>query len=150
MNGVININGKDINIEFDPSDKLLELLRELGYASVRRGCETLSCSVCTILIDDVPVNSCAVYVAKAIGKKITTVEGVPEEAKKVADAMATVGVDQCGYCAPGFVMTVLGIKKQIPNPNKENILKYLRGNLCRCSGYEGQYRAIKLYLGLED
>ncbi len=150
MNGVININGKDVNVEYDPSDKLLELLRDLGYASVRRGCETLSCSVCTILVDDVPMNSCAVYVGKAVGRKVTTVEGVPEEATKVAECMANVGVDQCGYCAPGFVMTVLGIKKQIKDPTEEKIIKYLRGNLCRCSGYEGQHRAIQMYLGMED
>ena len=147
--GIININGEDISVEFEADDKLLELLRKLGYASVRRGCETLSCSMCTILLDDVPVNSCAVHVAKAVGRKVTTVEGVPEEAKKVAQAMAEVGVDQCGYCAPGFVMTVLGIKKQIKDPTEEKIVKYLRGHLCRCSGYVSQLRAIKRYLGME-
>lgn len=149
MNGTININGKDVNIEYNPNDKLLDLLRELGYASVRRGCETLSCSICTIHLDDVPVNSCALYVAKCIGKRVTTVEGAGDEARKVAECMAEVGVDQCGYCAPGFVMTVLGIKKQIPEPTEEKIVKYLRGHLCRCSGYESQLRAMKRYLGLE-
>ncbi|KMT22163.1 (2Fe-2S)-binding protein [Clostridium cylindrosporum] len=151
MTGTININGKDVVVEYEADDKLLELLRKLGYASVRRGCETLSCSVCTILVNDVPVNSCAVHVARVVGggQKVTTVEGVPEEAKKVAEAMAEVGVDQCGYCAPGFVMTVLGIEKQIENPTDEKIVKYLRGNLCRCSGYVSQLRAIKKYLGME-
>ncbi|MEG0370905.1 MAG: 2Fe-2S iron-sulfur cluster-binding protein [Clostridium sp.] len=149
MRGIININGRDYNIEYLADDKLLDLLRKLGFSSVRKGCETVSCSVCTILIDNKPVNSCAVYVARVVGKKVTTVEGVEAEARKIAEFISGEGVDQCGYCAPGFVMTLLGLKNEIKEPTEDKILEYFRGNLCRCSGYEGQLRAIKKYLEVE-
>ncbi|MEG2338138.1 MAG: 2Fe-2S iron-sulfur cluster-binding protein [Clostridium sp.] len=146
MRGILNINGIEYEVDYSYEDKLLETLRRLGLKSVRKGCETLSCSVCTVLVDKKPINSCSMFVSRVIGCEITTVEGVPAEAEKISRLMSSEGVDQCGYCAPGFVMTLIGLKYQVKDPTDEKILDYFRGNLCRCSGYERQLKAIKNYL----
>lgn len=146
MKAVININGRDRELSFEPHENLLEVLRRYGYSSIRKGCDTTSCSVCTILIDDKPIHSCSYLAARAEGHKITTVEGVEEEAEKIANLLIDEGVDQCGYCSPGFVMTLMGLKNELKNPTDEEILDYFMGNLCRCTGYVGQLTAIKKYL----
>lgn len=146
MKAVININGHDRELNFEPHEYILDVLRRYGYSSVRRGCDTTSCSVCTILVDDKPVHSCSYFAARAEGRKVTTVEGVKEEAEKIAKLLIDEGVDQCGYCSPGFVMTLMGLKNELKNPTDEEILDYFMGNLCRCTGYVGQLTAIKKYL----
>lgn len=146
MKAVININGQDRELSFEPHENLLEVLRRYGYSSIRKGCDTTSCSVCTILVDDKPVHSCSYLAARAERHKVTTVEGVKEEAEKIAKLLIEEGVDQCGYCSPGFVMTLMGLKNELKNPTDEEILDYFMGNLCRCTGYVGQLTAIKKYL----
>lgn len=145
MKGIININGIDKEVTFEPSEHLLDLLRRYGFSSVRRGCETTSCSVCTVLMDDKPVHSCSIFAARAEGHRITTVEGVQEEAKKIGEIMINSGIDQCGYCSPGFVITLVGMKNELKNPTDEEIKDYFMGNLCRCTGYVGQLKAIRRY-----
>lgn len=149
MQVVLNINGQEKIVFIQPNEYILDVLRRLGYMSVRKGCETTSCSVCTVLMDGKPIHSCAVFAAKCEGHKILTVEGVPEEAKKAADAIVDEGVDQCGYCSPGFIMTLIGMKNELKNPTDDEIKKYFMGNLCRCTGYVGQLRAVKKYLEVE-
>lgn len=146
MKITVNINGQDRELSFEPHETLLEVLRRYGYSSIRKGCDTTSCSVCTILVDDKPVHSCSYLAARAEGHKVTTVEGVKDEAEKIAKFLIEEGVDQCGYCSPGFVMTLMGLKNELKNPTDEEILDYFMGNLCRCSGYVGQLTAIKKYL----
>jgi len=80
---------------------------------------------------------------------VTTIQGLAGEAKKFAQFLTAEGADQCGFCAPGFALTVLSMKKELHDPNEAEIRHYLAGNLCRCSGYEGQIRAIKKYLEAE-
>lgn len=142
----LNINNLNREIEIDPDQMLLDVLRKLGFLSVRKGCDTGSCGVCTVLMDDKPIPSCSVYAAKAEGHKITTIEGVLNEAKEIGEFLTDEGVVQCGYCSPGFVLTVLAMKKEFENPTEEDIKHYLVGNLCRCTGYVGHLRAIKKYL----
>jgi len=149
MKAIVNINNQDRELIFEPHEYLLDVLRRYGFLSVRRGCDTTSCSVCTILVDGKPVHSCSYLAARAEGHKITTVEGVEEEARKIAKLLMDEGVDQCGYCSPGFVMTLIGLKNENENPSDEEILDYFMGNLCRCSGYVGQLTAIKKYLGVK-
>lgn len=146
MKITVNINGQDRELSFEPHENLLEVLRRYGYSSIRKGCDTTSCSICTILVDDKPVHSCSYLAARAEGHKVTTVEGVKEEAEKIAELLIEEGVDQCGYCSPGFVMTLMGLKNELENPTDEEILDYFMGNLCRCTGYVGQLTAIKKYL----
>lgn len=145
----VKVNGEVKEFEIEAHEFLTEVLRRYGYLSVKRGCETGSCGVCTILMDGSPVPSCVLLAAKADGHELTTVEGVQEEATKIAEILTSEGVDQCGFCSPGFVLTVLGLKNELSNPTDEEIKHYLSGNLCRCTGYVGQLRAVKKYLGVE-
>ena len=146
MTITIYINGKREILECQPRDMLTEVLRKAGYVEVKKGCDTASCGACTVLIEDKPVLSCSYLAVRADGKRITTIQGVAEEAKKFAQFLTAEGADQCGFCAPGFALTVLSMKKELRNPSEAEIRHYLSGNLCRCSGYEGQIRAIKKYL----
>ena len=144
------LNGKEISDEISPDMPLLEYVRTKGCYSVKRGCETSNCGLCTVWMDEKPVLSCSVPAARAAGHKITTLEGVQEEAAEFSDYLANEGADQCGYCSPGLIMNVLALKREIPNPTMEQIKEYLSGNLCRCTGYQGQYRALAKYFGVEE
>lgn len=146
MKITLTINNKKVTLDARPDEFLLDTLRGKGYLSLQRGCDTSSCGLCAIWIDDKVVLSCTYLTVRAAGRHITTLEGVREEARGFTDFLADEGADQCGYCAPGFVMTVLAMKKELNNPNEEEIYHYLNGNLCRCTGYKGQIRAIKRYL----
>ena len=139
------INEKPYKIDVTPSDFLIDALRRLGFYSVKRGCETSACGLCTVLVNDKTVLSCSVLTASIHGKRVVTLEGLQEEAKIFGDFLANEGSEQCGYCSPGFIMNVLAMEKELENPSDDEIKKYLVGNLCRCTGYMGQLRAIKKY-----
>ena len=102
------------------------------------------------MVDGKTVLSCAYPVARANGKIIKTLEGVREEALEFGGFMADEGAEQCGFCSPGFIMNVLAMVGQIKNPSDNEILEFLSGNMCRCSGYESQLRAIRKYLAFKD
>lgn len=146
MQFTITINGKPTSCEAAPETPLLETLRSLGIHSVRSGCESANCGICTVWLDEKPVLSCSVPTARAAGHCVTTVEGLGEEAAAVADALAAQGADQCGYCAPGLIMSILAMKRELSSPTDEEIIHYLNGNLCRCSGYRSQLQAIRSLL----
>ena len=146
MQYTITINGKETRCDAAPEAPLLETLRGLGLYSDRSGCESANCGVCTVWLDEKPVLSCSVPTARAAGHRVTTVEGVKDEAAGLVDWLAAEGADQCGYCAPGLVMSVLAMKRELTQYDDAAILHYLNGNLCRCSGYESQLRAIRGYL----
>lgn len=150
MKAIININNIEREVTFEPHEYLLEVLRRYNYMSLRRGCDTNSCSVCTILLDGRPVHSCSFFAARVGNHKITTVEGVEEEAKRIGELLINEGIDQCGYCSPGFVMTLIGLKNELKNPSDQEIIDYFMGNLCRCTGYVGQLTAIKSYLEVSN
>jgi carbon-monoxide dehydrogenase small subunit len=103
-----------------------------------------------VWVDGKPVLSCTTLAVRANGKKVTTLEGVPEEAAEFAAYLAKEGADQCGFCSPGFIMNVLALKREIENPTPQQIKEYLSGNLCRCTGYQSQYRALMKYFGVEE
>ncbi|MCT4595900.1 MAG: 2Fe-2S iron-sulfur cluster-binding protein [Anaeromicrobium sp.] len=140
----INNEDKILNIKYD--EFLSEVLRRYGYLSVKKGCDTGSCGLCTIWLDKKPVLSCSTLAMKADGKNITTIEGVEQEATEFAEFLVNEGAEQCGFCSPGFIMTVLAMKRELKNPTKDHIVHYLTGNLCRCTGYVGQLRAIMKYM----
>lgn len=146
MNITLTINKKKVTVNVKPDEFLLDTLRGLGYLSVQRGCDTSSCGLCALWVNGEIVLSCTYLAVRAEGKEVTTLEGLEKEAKAFADFIANEGADQCGYCAPGFIMTVLAMEKELNDPSEEEIYHYLNGNLCRCSGYKGQIRAIKKYL----
>lgn len=146
MNVDLIINNRKINVDIRPDEFLLETLRRLGFLSVQSGCDTSSCGLCALWVDEKIVLSCTYLTIRAIGKNITTLEGVRDEAQEFTDFLAAEGADQCGFCAPGLIMTVLAMRKELKNPSEEEIYDYLNGNLCRCTGYKGQIRAVKNYL----
>lgn len=140
------LNGKKTTAEAADGTMLLLLLRRLGCYSVKCGCETTNCGLCTVWIDGVPSLSCSVLAARVEGKQVTTLEGLQEEAEEFAAFLAAEGAEQCGFCSPGFVMNVLAMVRELSDPTEEEIKEYLAGNLCRCTGYMGQLRAIKKYM----
>ena len=140
------INGRATTLDFSPGEFLAETLRRYGYLSVRQGCDTGSCGLCTVWLDGRPVLSCCTLTARTGNREITTIEGVAEEAGTFARYLVAEGAEQCGFCAPGLTMTVLALKRELIDPDEEAINRYLAGNLCRCSGYQGQLRAIKHFL----
>lgn len=140
------LNGKKTTAEAADGTMLLPLLRNLGCYSVKCGCETTNCGLCTVWIDGVPSLSCSVLAARVEGKQVTTLEGLQEEAEEFAAFLAAEGAEQCGFCSPGFVMNVLAMVRELSDPTEEEIKEYLAGNLCRCTGYMGQLRAIKKYM----
>lgn len=143
------INGKIVILSFAAGEFLAETLRRYGYLSVKEGCDTGSCGLCTVWLDGSPILSCATLTARMEGREITTIEALADEAEEFAGFLVAQGAEQCGFCAPGFAMTVLAMKRELTNPTVESINHYLAGNLCRCSGYKGQMRAIVKYMGVE-
>ena len=150
MKITLTLNGKRIEAEIAPDMMLLDFVRSQGMKSVKSGCDTGNCGLCTLWLDGKPVLSCSTLAARADGKKVTTLEGVQEEAKEFSDFLAGEGADQCGFCSPGFIMTVLALKKENPHPTAEEMKEYLSGNLCRCTGYQSQYRALVKYFGIKE
>ena len=146
----INLNGKDICRNIEPDMLLIDFVRSLGCVSVKRGCDTSNCGLCTVFVDEQPVLSCSVLAVRANGHKVVTLEGLQEEASEFAAFIADQGAEQCGFCNPGFMMNTIALLKENPHPSDEEILAYLGGNLCRCSGYEGQLRGIKAYLSFQE
>ena len=112
--------------------------------------ESSNCGLCTVFVDDKPVLSCSVLAARVSGRKVTTLEGLQEEAADFGAFIADQGAEQCGFCNPGLMMNAIAMFRENPHPTEEEILSYLSGNLCRCSGYEGQLRGIQSYLAFKD
>jgi len=142
----ITLNGKPIHDLIEADTLLLDFVRKHGCYSVKRGCETANCGLCTVLMDGKPVLSCSMLAARADGHKITTLEGLQEEAADFVGFIADQGAEQCGFCNPGFVMNTIALLRENPDPTDDEIRAWLSGNLCRCSGYEGQLRGIRSYL----
>ena len=144
------LNGKNIATVVEADSLLLDALRSLGCASVKRGCESSNCGLCPVFVDDKPVLSCSVLAARVAGRKVTTLEGLQDEAADFGAFIADQGAEQCGFCNPGLMMNAIAMFRENPHPTEEEILSYLSGNLCRCSGYEGQLRGIQSYLAFKD
>lgn len=142
----LELNGKKVTAEIEADMLLLDFVRTQGCYSVKRGCETANCGLCTVFLDDKPVLSCSTLAARANGRKVTTLEGLQEEAAEFGAFIADQGAEQCGFCNPGFIMNALALFRENPYPDEEEIKEYLAGNLCRCSGYEGQLRGILAFL----
>ncbi len=145
-----NLNGKQVKTHIEADSLLIDVVRELGCFSVKRGCETSNCGLCTVFVNDKPVLSCSVLAARVEGQKVTTLEGLQEEAADFGAFLADQGAEQCGFCNPGLMMNAIAMFRENPHPSEEEILSYLAGNLCRCSGYEGQLRSIQAYLSFKD
>ena len=142
----LKLNGKAIAASVEADTVLLDFLREKGCLSVKRGCDTSNCGLCTVLMDGKPILSCSTLAVRADGHEIHTLEGLQAEAADFVGFIADQGADQCGFCNPGFVMNTIALLRENPDPTDDEIRAFLAGNLCRCSGYDGQLRGIRNYL----
>jgi aerobic-type carbon monoxide dehydrogenase small subunit (CoxS/CutS family) len=135
-----HLNGKAVDVAAPPMKRLLDVLREeCGLTGTKEGCGEGECGACTVLVDGEPVNSCLVPFAQARRAKVTTIEGL-EGKHPLQDAFITEGGAQCGICTPGMILAAAALPK---TASLEEIRTGLAGNLCRCTGYEGIYRAIR-------
>lgn len=146
----VTLNGRKLKQEITADTLLIDFVRDNGCLSVKRGCDTSNCGLCTVFVDDKPVLSCSMLAARVEGKKVTTLEGLQTEAHEFGMFIAKQGAEQCGFCNPGFIMNAIALFRENPNPDDEEIKEYLAGNLCRCSGYEGQLRGIKAFLAYKQ
>ena len=142
----LKLNGKAVTASVEADTVLLDFLREKGCLSVKRGCDSSNCGLCTVLMDGKPVLSCSTLAVRADGREIYTLEGLQAEAADFVGFIADQGADQCGFCNPGFVMNTIALLRENPDPTDDEIRAFLAGNLCRCSGYDGQLRGIRTYL----
>jgi aerobic-type carbon monoxide dehydrogenase small subunit (CoxS/CutS family) len=148
----LRVNGRKREVAIEPSQLLLDTLRqELQLTGSKRGCDDSSCGACTVLVDGTPMLSCTIITASVSADEeghapeITTVEGVAEHGAMAAiqKAYGDWGGAQCGYCTPGFIMTVKALLDRNREPSDEEVRNALSGNLCRCTGYTQMYQAIK-------
>ena len=152
----LKVNGRRHELAIEPSKLLLDTLREdLGMTGSKRGCDDSSCGACTILVDGTPMLSCTMLAAAYqcdSGNEITTVEGVAEHGALAAiqKAYGDWGGSQCGYCTPGFMMTVKSLLDNNPEPTEEEVKRALSSNLCRCTGYTQMYEAIRAAIKAEQ
>ena len=142
----LKLNGRQLTRSVEPDRVLLDFLRGEGCFSVKCGCDTSNCGLCTVLMDGKPILSCSMLAVRADGHAIDTLEGLQEEAADFVGFIADQGADQCGFCNPGFVMNPIALLRENPDPTDDEIRAFLAGNLCRCSGYDGQLRGIRNYL----
>lgn len=142
----LKINGRSEKLQVEDADTLLEVLRDqLQLWSVREGCGVGACGTCTVLLDGRPVSSCLLLAARVEGRDIVTVEGLSQQGKLhyIQEAFVEQRALQCGYCTPGFVLSVKALLEEYSEPTDEEIREYLAGNLCRCAGYAEILRAVR-------
>jgi carbon-monoxide dehydrogenase small subunit len=148
----LRVNGLTHELAIEPSALLLDVLRrDLGLTGSKRGCDDSSCGACTVLVDGTPMLACTLLAASCEGQEIATVEGISEHGSLAAiqKAYGDWGGAQCGYCTPGFMITVKHLLSVNPDPTDEEIRSALSSNLCRCTGYTQMYTAIKAAIEAE-
>jgi len=151
----LRVNGRLRELAAEPSKLLLAVLREdLGLTGTKRGCDDSSCGACTVMVDGVPMMACTLLAAScpADEHEITTIEGVAEHGALAAiqKAYGDWGGAQCGFCTPGFLMTVKALLASNPEPTENEMRRALSGNLCRCTGYSQMYQAIRAAVETEQ
>src|SRR5882724_10850683 len=149
----LRINGLTHELAIEPNALLLDVLRrDLNLTGSKRGCDDSSCGSCTVLVDGTPILSCTMLAASCEGQEITTVEGVSEHGSLAAiqKAYGDWGGAQCGFCTPGFIMTVKFLLSNNSDPTEAEVRSALSSNLCRCTGYSQMYQAIKAAIEAEQ
>lgn len=146
MRITLTVNEAKRDVEIEPGETLLELLRREGYKGVKKGCGSGDCGACAVLLDGRAVNSCLVLAAKADGREVVTVEGLEDDEglHPVQQAFLEEGAIQCGYCTPGMVIAAVDLLTHNSSPSEAQIREGISGNLCRCTGYVKQIEAIKI------
>jgi carbon-monoxide dehydrogenase small subunit len=148
----LRVNSHTYELALEPSALLLDALRQdLDLTGSKRGCDDSSCGACTVLVDGVAMMACTLLAASCEGQEITTIEGVSEHGSLAAiqKAYGDWGGAQCGFCTPGFVMTVKSLLAENPDPSEADVRAALSSNLCRCTGYNQMYEAIRSAIAAE-
>jgi len=149
----LRVNGRAHELAVEPNSILLDVLRqELNLTGSKRGCDDSSCGACAVAVDGQPMLACTLLTASCEEREITTIEGLAEHGSLAAiqKAYGNWGGAQCGYCTPGFMMSVHWLLQQTPNPSEEEISNALSSNLCRCTGYVQMYQAIRAAIAAEQ
>lgn len=132
------LNNEQANASVEPRELLIDVLREnFGLRGAKRSCDLGVCGACTVLVDGLPVSSCSTLAADVAGRSVLTIEGLgtPQALDPVQQAFIDHGAMQCGFCTPGMVLAVKSLLAAEPSPTEEQVRHYLRGNVCRCTGY---------------
>jgi isoquinoline 1-oxidoreductase subunit alpha len=140
------VNGKEHNVDAAPEETLLYVLRErLDLTGTKYGCGEGHCGACTVLMDGSAVRSCRMQVSTAVGKKITTIEGLArgDSLHPVQRSFLQAEAFQCGYCTPGMILSAVALLDRNPRPTEKQIVEYMNGNICRCGTYERISQAIR-------
>jgi len=143
----LRVNGVDHPVALDRDRSLLYVLREeLGLTGTKYGCGEGECGACKVLIEGVAVRSCVTPVGEAVGRSITTIEGLAdgERLHPVQEAFLEAGAFQCGYCTPGMILSVVALLSRTPHPTDPEVRAGLDGNLCRCGGYLRIMEAVRI------
>ena len=144
----VTVNGTAYGATIEPRKTLADFLRgDCALTGTHLGCEHGACGSCTVLLDDKAVRSCLMFAVQADGHEVTTVEGLtngPGELGLVQQAFMEGHGLQCGFCTPGFIVSVTALLRDNPNPTHEEIAVGLSGNLCRCTGYQGIFKAVDI------
>ena len=140
----VTINGRAKVLTVEPSSLLIDVLRREGYKSVKRGCDEGTCGACTISLNGRAVKSCILFATQAHEGSIITIEGIGtrEDPHPLQQAFVDEGVVQCGFCIPGIIISAKTLLDRNPSPTKDDVKYALDGNLCRCTGYSGQIKAV--------
>jgi carbon-monoxide dehydrogenase small subunit len=149
----LRVNGRSHELAIEPTKLLLDALRQdLQLTGSKRACDDSSCGACTVLVDSIPMFSCTMLAASCKGQEITTIEGVSEHGSLAAiqKAYGDWGGAQCGFCTPGFIMTVKFLLSNNSDPTEAEVRSALSSNLCRCTGYSQMYQAIKAAIEAEQ
>jgi carbon-monoxide dehydrogenase small subunit len=149
----LRINGRAHELAIEPNKLLLDLLRQdLGLTGSKRACDDSSCGSCTVQVDGVPMLACTMLAASCEGQEITTVEGLADHGGLAAlqKAYGDFGGAQCGFCTPGFMLTVRWLLANNSDPTEDEIREALSSNLCRCTGYSQMYQAIRAVIQAEQ
>jgi len=141
----LEVNQRECDVDVQPGDRLLRVLRRLGFFSVKYGCDSGDCGACTVLVDDKPVLACLYPVSRAEGKTITTVEalGHPDALAPLQRAFLEHGAVQCGYCTPAMLLVGRALLQRNPHPDLDEVRAALAGVLCRCTGYVKPLEAVR-------
>jgi len=148
----LRVNKRAHELAVEPNKLLLDVLRQdLGLTGSKRACDDSSCGACTVQVDGIPMLSCTLLAASCEGQEVTTVEGIADRGGLAAlqKAYGDFGGSQCGFCTPGFMMTVRWLLANNPEPTEDEIRDALSSNLCRCTGYTQMYQAIRAVMEAE-
>jgi len=142
----LNVNGKKLPLNVESQTSLLSVLRnDLNLTGTKYGCGEAQCGACTVMVDGQPIRSCITQVGKVAGKQITTIEGLEKDGQlhPLQEAFLKADAMQCGYCTSGMIMTAVGLLSKNARPTRDEIVRHMDGNICRCGTYQRIVAAIE-------